>query len=34
MEGAMPNTPLVREEDKKESFARVCKRVMGDLTDA
>ena len=34
MEGAMPNTPLDREEDKKEIFARVWKRVMGDHTDA
>lgn len=30
----MPNTPLDREEDKKEIFARVWKRVMGDHTDA
>ncbi|MFR2156872.1 MAG: hypothetical protein ACLS43_07000 [Evtepia gabavorous] len=34
MEGAMPNTPLDREEDKKEIFARVWQRVMGDHTDA
>ena len=31
MEGAMPNTPLDREEDKKEIFARVWKRVMGEM---